>query len=176
MAAVVRIAFALSFTCCTASVALELLPPQIEDLYKTDAAVSPLTLEDGRSAVYIRRRVDPKNRQIKQSLWCVDDQSGPRPAESGEPDASNPMSSPDGKWLVFFSTRPFADGTPAFAPVPPYTDPAVDIWLMPIKGGKAIPLGGKEKPYGRVITDTYYGRVELFTRRQTPVVRRRRRA
>lgn len=161
MTAVVRFAFALSFTCCTASVASELLPPQIEDLYRTDAAVSPLTLDDGRSAVYVRQRVDPKTRKIKQSLWRVDDPSGPRPAESGEPDASNPMLSPDGKWIVFFSTRPFADGTPAFAPVPPYTDPAVDIWLMPVSGGKAIPLGGKKKPYGRVITDTFYGRVSF---------------
>src|SRR6185437_5182123 len=48
---------------------------------------------------------------------------------------------------------------PAVAPVPPYTDVAADIWIIPAAGGKAVPLAGKSKPYGRVITDKFYGRV-----------------
>jgi Tol biopolymer transport system component len=71
------------------------------------------------------------------------------------------MLSPDGKWLLFLSSRPFPDGTPAFQPVPPYSDPAADIWLMPLTGGPAIPLGGPFKPYERVITDKFYGRVSF---------------
>ena len=134
--------------------------PQIEDLYKTDAAVDAITLKDGKSAIYVRLRVDPQTRAFKQSLWRVDEQGGARAIEPGEPDAFSPMLSPDGKWIVFLSTRPFADGMSAFTPVPPYSDTAADIWLMPVApGGRAIPLGGKAKPYGRVITDKFYGRI-----------------
>ena len=133
--------------------------PQLDDLYKTDVALDAITLGDGRSAFYIRQRVDQATRTVKHSLWKVDVDGKVAAVESGEPDVSSPMLSPDGKWLLFLSTRPFADGTPAFQPVPPYSDPAADIWLMPVTGGKAIPLGGKGKPYGRVITDKFYGRV-----------------
>jgi dipeptidyl aminopeptidase/acylaminoacyl peptidase len=134
-------------------------PPQIGDIYKTDAATDVITLGDGMSAYYVRQRVDQATRMLKQSLWHVDATGKTAAVEEGEPDVSGLMLSPDGKWIVFLSTRAFVDGTPAFQPVPPYTDPAVDIWFMPVTGGKAIPLGGKAKPYGRVITDKFYGRV-----------------
>ncbi|MBI4622189.1 MAG: S9 family peptidase [Verrucomicrobia bacterium] len=140
-------------------IAAEPPPLQIEDLYRTDTVSDPITLGDGRSAIYCRLRADAATRTMKQSLWRVDDQGPPRPLEPGEPDGFSPQLSPDGKWVLFLSTRPFADGTPAFSPVPPYSDPAADIWLIPIAGGKAVPLGGKSKPYGRVITDRFYARV-----------------
>lgn len=140
--------------------AQELPPlPQIEDLYKTDLPTEPVTTADGRTTFYIRQRADPQTRTIKQSLWRVDEGGQPRAVEAGEPDAFGLQLSPDGKWILFLSTRSFADGTPAFKPVPPYSDTAVDIWLVPVSGGPAIPLGGKAKPYGRVITDKFYGRV-----------------
>ena len=43
--------------------------------------------------------------------------------------------------------------------MPLASDSATDIWLIPTKGGKAIPLAGKDKPYGRVFNDGFYGRV-----------------
>jgi dipeptidyl aminopeptidase/acylaminoacyl peptidase len=133
-------------------------PPQIEDLYCTDAPTTVITLADGRTAIYVRLWTDAATRTTRQSLWRVDG-SGPRAMEPGEPDAFGPQLSPDGKWIVFLSTRALPDGTPAFTPVPPYSDPAADIWMMPVDGGKAVPLGGKAKPYGRVITDKFFGRV-----------------
>ncbi|MDB6074017.1 MAG: family peptidase, partial [Verrucomicrobiaceae bacterium] len=143
----------------SASLAQDGPPPQIEDLYKTDASLDAITLRDGRTAIYCRQRADAQTRSLKQSLWRVDDQGGARPLEAGEPDAFSPQLSPDGKWIVFLSTRAFADGTAAFDPVPPYSDSAADIWLIPVAGGQAVPLGGKGKLYGRVITDKFYGRV-----------------
>lgn len=139
--------------------AAELQPPQLGDLYQTDVAVDAITLADARTAIYVRQRVDPQTRLLKHSLWRVDDHGGPRPLESGEPDAFSPTLSPDGRWIVFLSSRPFPDGTPAVAPVPPYSDQAADIWFLPVAGGRAIPLGGKSKPHGRVITDKFYGRI-----------------
>jgi dipeptidyl aminopeptidase/acylaminoacyl peptidase len=132
--------------------------PQIEDLYQTDNALDPVTTSDGRTTFYIRQRADPQTRTLRQSLWRVDEGAAPRAVEAGEPDAFSLQRSPDGRWLLFLSTRPFADSTPAVRPVPPYSDPAADIWLLPVGGGPAIPLGGKAKPYGRVITDKFYGR------------------
>ena len=153
---VVLVVLAVSSVPCVGE---ELLPPQIEDLYHTDVAVSAITIRDGKSVIYVRQRVDPQTRTVKQSLWRVDAGTEPRPVEPGEPDASSPMVSPDGRWILFLSTRPFEDGTPAVVPVPPYSDQAADIWFLPLEGGPAIPLGGKGKPYGRVITDTFYGRI-----------------
>ncbi|MFO1485260.1 MAG: S9 family peptidase [Verrucomicrobiaceae bacterium] len=147
--------------CLGSAIAVDPPLPQIEDIYKTDVALDAITLSDGKSAFYIRQRVDQGSRSLKQSLWKVDVEGKASAVEAGEPDASGLMLSPDGKWLLFLSTRPFADGSPAFQPVPPYTDPAADIWLMPVAGGKAVPLGGKGKAYGRVITDKFYGRVSF---------------
>jgi dipeptidyl aminopeptidase/acylaminoacyl peptidase len=127
-------------------------------VYKIDAPVDVITLSDGRQAIYCRLKADAKTRKMHQSLWQVND-SGAKPMEEGEPDAFSPMLSPDGKWVLFLSTRAFADGTRAVTPVPPYSDTAMDIWMIPVGGGKAIPLGGKSKPYGRVISDKFYGRV-----------------
>ena len=133
--------------------------PQIEDMYKVDAPTEAITLADGRSAIYCRLWADATTRTMRQSLWRVDDKGGARPMETGEPDGSSPLLSPDGKWIVFLSKRAFADGSPAFTPVPPYSDPAADLWMIPATGGKAVPLGGKDKAYGRVINDRFYGRV-----------------
>ncbi len=77
--------------------------PQIEDLYKTDTAVSPLTLANGRGAIYVRQRVDQEKRVLKQSLWRMDE-GEPRAMEAGEPDAFSPLLSPNGKWIAFLST------------------------------------------------------------------------
>jgi len=134
-------------------------PSRIEDLYLTDAVTDPITLPDGRTAIYVRSRVDAASRAPRQSLWRVDDAGPPRPLEDPEEDAFGPQLSPDGRWILFHSSRPFADGRPAFEPVPPSSDPAADLWLIPVAGGRPVPLGGPDKPYGRVITDRFYGRV-----------------
>jgi len=135
-------------------------PLSIDDLYRYDAATDLVVAPDLKSAVYTRDWAAPGMKVRRQALWFVDGSADKRrPLEPGEPDGRKPVISPDGKWIAFLSTRPFADGTPAFAPVPPYSDVAGDIWLIPTAGGKAIPLAGKTKPYGRVLNDGFYGRV-----------------
>jgi dipeptidyl aminopeptidase/acylaminoacyl peptidase len=138
----------------------EKTPLQLGDLYRGDQVTYLTLAPDAQSAVYCRQWIDPDKRAYRYSLWRVEGQAeNRRPLEESEPDARRPMLSPDGKWVLFLSTRPFPDGTPAFAPVPPYSDPATDIWLIPLAGGKAIPLGGKQKPYGRVFSDRFYGHI-----------------
>ena len=91
-------------------------PPQLGDLYLTDAVTDAVTLGDGKTAFYIRQRVDPTTRGLKASLWKVDADGRTAAVEAGEPDAFGLQLSPDGRWLLFHSTRPFADGRPAFEP------------------------------------------------------------
>jgi dipeptidyl aminopeptidase/acylaminoacyl peptidase len=43
--------------------------------------------------------------------------------------------------------------------VPPESDSATDVWLIPAAGGTAIPLAGPQKPYGRLFNDGFYGRL-----------------
>ncbi len=134
----------------------------IDDLYRFDAPTGLVVAPDNQSAVYARRWNERSSRTVRFSLWRVDgDASKRRPLEDGEPDARQPLLSPDGKWIVFLSTRPFAVGQPAVEPVPPYSDTATDIWLMPAKGGPAIPLAGRNKPYGRVFSDPFYGNISF---------------
>lgn len=158
---VFRLFACICFAVCVATPipAEELLPPQVEDIYKVDAPTEVITLKDGKSSAYIRLWVDPATRSYRHALWRSQAEGPPRAWETGEPDAFSLQLSPDGKWLLFLSTRPFPNGTPAVTPVPPYSDPAADIWLIPVAGGQAIPLAGPKKPYGRVITDSFYGRV-----------------
>ncbi|MBC7815264.1 MAG: PD40 domain-containing protein, partial [Planctomycetaceae bacterium] len=137
----------------------------IDDLYRSDAPQGLVISPGGGSAIYSRRWAESAaggSRTFRFSLWRTDgDAANRRALEEGEPDARSPLLSPDGKWIVFLSTRPFSESQPAFEPVPPYSDPATDLWLIPATGGKAIPLFGRDKPYGRVFSDPFYGHVSF---------------
>jgi dipeptidyl aminopeptidase/acylaminoacyl peptidase len=136
-------------------------PLAIEDLYTADQSLDGVSIDDGRAAVYCRRRADAETRRMRQSLWRVDPLEPPRPLEAGEPDGFGPVLSPDGAWIAFLSTRPLPDGTPACPPVPVYSHTAANIWLIPVAGGRAIPLAAGPRAYGRVVTDTFYGRLSF---------------
>ena len=133
----------------------------IDDLYRLDSPLTPVVLPNAGGVIYTRRWSNRATRSVRFSLWKIDqDAAQKKPLEEGEPDGRNPLLSPDGKWIVFQSTRPLSDGT-SVAPVPPYSDPATDLWIISTAGGKAIPLAGPNKPYGRVFSDPFYGNVSF---------------
>lgn len=140
--------------------AAEKSPLAIDDLYRLDAVTDLAVTPDGKSAFYIRQWNSRGQKLPQLALWRVDGSPERRRAlEPDQPDARRPVISPDGKWLAFLSTRPRGDGSPTVRPVPYYSEPATDIWLVSTDGGRAIPLSGKDKPYGRVLGDPFYGRV-----------------
>lgn len=165
MAAAVFRAFGISLLCMVVTLPIRAAEPtliSIDDLYRTDAPQGLVISPSNDRAVYSRRWAERSSRTIRFSLWRMDGEAANRRAlEEGEPDARSPMFSPDGKWIVFLSTRPHPNGKPAFEPVPTYSDPATDIWFMPAAGGKAIPLIGVRKPYGRVFSDPFYGHISF---------------
>ena len=150
--------FAVALT--TSIGAQEPRPWEIDDLYSAESfhpvAVSP----DGKAGVAIRNWIDPDTKAQRQSLWhSAGDPLKSEQMETGEPDASAPLWSPDGAWIVIHSTRPRPEGWKQTPPAPPFSEATVDLWLIPTAGGPAIPLAGPQKPYGRVYPDRFYGRV-----------------
>jgi dipeptidyl aminopeptidase/acylaminoacyl peptidase len=132
----------------------------VDDLYRFDGPRDLALSPDGKAAVFVRQWIDPATKLERNSLWRIEGSKEKTAAlETGEPDARAPVYSPDGKWLAFLSTRARPDGWKQTPGVPPESDPAVDIWLMPAAGGPAIPLAGPEKAHGRVFHDGFYGRL-----------------
>ena len=135
-------------------------PLAVEDLYLMESVRSPTLFPKEEKLVYERVWIDPKTKEERHSLWIVDGKRENRkPLEDGEPDGRSPVVSPDGHWIAFLSTRKHAAGAKQVPPAPPYSDAAVDIWLYHVKSGQVKPLGGPDRPWGRVFHDGFYGHV-----------------
>ena len=142
--------------------AAEKTPLQIDDLYRLDSAMDLTVAPNLQQAIYVRDWSVRHTRWRLNALWRVDAATRERrPLEVGEPDGRKPVISPDGRRVAFVSTRPRADGTLPYGRVPVWSEPVGDIWLLSIDGGKAMPLAGADRPYGRVLTDPFYGRLSF---------------
>jgi dipeptidyl aminopeptidase/acylaminoacyl peptidase len=138
----------------------ETRPWEIGDLYRAESFSSVAVAPNGKFGVAVRNWIDSKTKLQRHSLWfSAGEPLRSRPMEAGEPDARAPLISPDGKWIAFLSTRPRPKGWEQTPQAPVYSEPTVDIWLIATGGATAIPLAGREKPYGRVYPDQNYGRV-----------------
>ena len=138
-------------------------PLAVEDLYFLESIRSPALFPKEEKLVYERVWIDPKTKEERHSLWLVTDKRENRkPLEKDEPDGRSPFVSPDGQWIAFLSTRPRPAGWKQTPSVPASSDPAADLWLCEVKTAQVFPLGGPDKPWGRVYHDGFYGRVAFF--------------
>jgi dipeptidyl aminopeptidase/acylaminoacyl peptidase/lysophospholipase L1-like esterase len=129
-----------------------------DDLYGLEGPQSVVAAPHTEAAAVVYRRIDPEDKKERLSLWW-NDAAEFRPLEPGQPDARAVTFRPDGKWLAVCSTRPQPEGWKPTPEAPPQSDPATDIWLVTPDGEHCVPLAGPEKPYGRVFSDSFYGRI-----------------
>jgi dipeptidyl aminopeptidase/acylaminoacyl peptidase len=138
-------------------------PLAVDDLYLMEGVRSPARFPKEEKLVYERVWIDAKTKQERHSLWLVTDKRENRkPLEKDEPDGRSPVVSPDGQWIAFLSTRPRSPETLnalGRPPVPPYSDPAVDLWLYHVKTAKVLPILMIGRAPGRVFHDGFYGRI-----------------
>ncbi len=97
----------------------------IEDLYRvksiSDVHVSP----DGKSIIYAVATSDLARAKRFSHIWTMNiDGGSPRQLTSGEKGESSPMFSPDGKWILYISSK----------------DGGAQLYLMPTGGGEAKKL------------------------------------
>ena len=84
----------------------EARPWEIDDLYHNESFSSVVVASNGKFGVSVRNWIDSKTKLRRHSLgFSEGDPLRPRPLEQSEPDARAPLISPDGKWIVFLSTR-----------------------------------------------------------------------
>jgi dipeptidyl aminopeptidase/acylaminoacyl peptidase len=139
-------------------------PLAVEDLYLMESVKSSALFPKEEKLVYERVWIDAKTKMERHSLWLVTEKRENRkPLEKDEPDGRSPVISPDGEWIAFLSDRKHKTGAKQIPPVPPYSDAAVDVWLYHVKSAKVIPLGGPDRPWGRVFHDGFYGRSAFFS-------------
>jgi dipeptidyl aminopeptidase/acylaminoacyl peptidase len=153
-------AFALMAVAAQAAEPASKKPLAVDDLYLMDGPQSVVIAPDKKRAAYIRRWIDRATQEERFSLWLSEgDNQRVRPLEAGEPDARQPVFSPDGQWIAVRSTRGRPAGWKQTPSVPRESEPATDIWLVAVDGSRSLPLAGPNKPYGRVFHDPFYGRV-----------------
>jgi len=125
-----------------------------------ESVKAPALFPKEEKLVYERVWIDAKTKQERHSLWLVTGKRENRePLEKDEPDGRSPVMSPDGQWIAFLSDRKRIVGVKPIPGVPAYSDAAVDIWLYRVKDGDVRPLGGPDRPWGRVFPDGFYCRL-----------------
>lgn len=157
-----RLGILLILLAATSIMAQEPRAWEIDDLFLSESYYPVAVSPDGKVGAVVHNWIDPGSKVQHHSLWrSAGEPLEAKAMEPGEPDARSPMFSPDGKWIVFLSTRSRPEGWRQTPTAPPYSELTVDLWLIPAAGGTAIPLGGPEKPYGRVYPDRFYGNVSF---------------
>lgn len=101
-------------------------PMQIDDLFKFKRLSEPQISPDGKTVVYVQGDVSLEKNKTTRSLWLVssDGKSAPRQLTNSEKSDGHPRWSPDGKSILFESSR---SGTS-------------QLWIIDIAGGEARQL------------------------------------
>src|SRR5258706_2875627 len=97
----------------------------IEDLYRVKSIADVHVSPDGKSIIYAVATSDLARAKRVSHIWMMNmDGGSPRQLTSDEKGESSPIFSPDGKWILYISSK---DGSP-------------QIYLMPTGGGEGNKL------------------------------------
>jgi dipeptidyl aminopeptidase/acylaminoacyl peptidase len=106
--------------------AAETHPFNVRDLVSFRRVDAPSASPDGKQVVFTLRTTDLDANKGRTDLWVVNaDGSGLKQLTATPESESNPLFSPDGKWIYFLSTRA---GGPQ------------QVFRMPSTGGDAVPV------------------------------------
>ena len=99
----------------------------IEDLYRVKSISDVHVSTDGKSIIYAVATSDLARAKRIAHIWSMGiDGQNPRQLTSGDKGESSPMFSPDGKWILYISSK----------------DASPQLYLMPTGGGEAKKLTG----------------------------------
>lgn len=113
----------------------------IEDLYQMKFLSRPRISPDGKQVAYVVTRIDEQKHEYRSAIWLssVDGSAARRfSAESGH--TSDPVWSPDGRWLAFVSNREGEAPEKEPKEQKKLGKGKPQIWLLPTDGGEAHQL------------------------------------
>src|SRR5438876_5637124 len=86
-----------------------------EDYFAFEFISDPNISPDGKLVAYVVTKIDRAQNRRNSSIWLVaaDGSRSPWQFTTSPQSANSPRWSPDGKWLAFLSSRPWADSTPS---------------------------------------------------------------
>lgn len=102
--------------------AAETHPFSVHDMLAMERISDPQVSPDGRTVVFVVRTTDLEANRGRTDLWSVGaDGSGPRRLTTDPASDSNPRFTPDGRSILFLSTRSGSS----------------QVWRLPLDGGEA---------------------------------------
>ncbi len=107
--------------------------PTIDQSLEWKSAFNPKISPDGKRVVYELQKTNWEDNAFDRNLWIADIAAGESHAlTSAKKSSTNPVWSPDGKWIAFLSDRPGQiTGTP---------DGKKQLYVIPADGGEAQQL------------------------------------
>src|SRR5579875_1779493 len=109
----------------------------IEDLYKIASVSQPRISPDGQRVAYVVTTIDERKHEYRSAIWMISTAGGEARRLTSEPaNASNPVWSPDGRWLAFISER-------AGRPVERRLRSSVNGARISRRSGYCLPMEGK---------------------------------
>lgn len=111
-----------------------------EDYFAFESVSDPRISPDGKLVAYVVTTVDQKQNRRHSSIWmtAADGSRAPWQFTTSPQNSNAPRWSPDGQFLAFISSRPFADGAASRGPAESATsDVRPQVWVLSMSGGEA---------------------------------------